>query len=190
VFKRSSCSACVCMDPPPPSKTALAEAFAPDTPGGFTLTYPARPGQAALRLAARRSSGAAAACGGRRKRRGRVQRGAQAAATDEERWGARSRGAAPKGLLVFPRNTNTALLVRAQKAPWTSSGLKTMGPAWRLRSRAFTPQASIMASGVRDDVSHEYTCFIRRSEDERTSSWSFPLRAWHYQRARTDPFRA
>jgi hypothetical protein len=42
-----------------------------------------------------------------------------------------------------------------------------MGPAWRLRPRAFTPPASIMASGVRDDVSHEYTCFIRRGEDER-----------------------
>jgi len=24
-----------------------------------------------------------------------------------------------------------------------------------------------MAAGVRDDVSHQYTCFIRRSEDER-----------------------
>jgi hypothetical protein len=42
--------------------------------------------RAALRLAARRSSGAAAACRGRRKHRGRVPRGAQEAATDEERW--------------------------------------------------------------------------------------------------------
>jgi hypothetical protein len=29
-----------------------------------------------------------------------------------------------------------------------------------------------MASGVRDDVSHEYTCFMRRGEDG-TSAWTF-----------------
>jgi hypothetical protein len=42
-----------------------------------------------------------------------------------------------------------------------------MGPGWHLQPRAFAPQASVMASGVRDDVSHDYTCFMRRGEDAR-----------------------
>jgi hypothetical protein len=41
--------------PPQPSKTALAEAFAPANPCGFTLVYPARHVQTALRHAAGRS---------------------------------------------------------------------------------------------------------------------------------------
>src|SRR4030095_9901569 len=54
-----------------------------------------------------------------------------------------------------------------KKTPLTLSGLKKMSPGWRLRPRAFAPQASVMAAGVRDDVSHEYTCFMRRGEDAR-----------------------
>jgi hypothetical protein len=42
-----------------------------------------------------------------------------------------------------------------------------MDPEKHLRLRAFAPQASVMASGVRDNVSHEYTCFMRRGEDAR-----------------------
>src|SRR3989441_12185954 len=57
--------------------------------------------------------------------------------------------------LFFPRNKNAALLVGAQKIPLTLSGLKKMGPGWHLRPRAFTPQASVMASGERDDVSKD-----------------------------------
>jgi|SRR5437899_7065439 len=72
-----------------------------------------------------------------------------------------------KCALFFPRNKNAALPVRAQKDPLTISGLKKMGPGWRLRPRDFAPQASVMASGVQDDVSHDYTCFIRRGEDAR-----------------------
>ena len=70
-----------------------------------------------------------------------------------------------KHVLKFPRNKNAALPVRAQKDPLTISGRKKMGPRWRLRPRAFAPQASVMASGVRDDVSHDYTCCMRRGED-------------------------
>src|SRR5215475_12038302 len=33
-------------------------------------------------------------------------------------------------------------------------------------SRAFAPQASVAASGVRDDGCHDSTCFIRWGEDE------------------------
>jgi hypothetical protein len=64
-------------------------------------------------------------------------------------------------VFTFPRNQNAALPVRAQKDPLTISGLKKMGPGWHLRPRAFAPQASVMATGVRDDVDHEYTCFMR-----------------------------
>src|SRR4029453_8613589 len=42
-----------------------------------------------------------------------------------------------------------------------------MGPGWRQRPRTFAPQASVMAAGVRDDVGHEYTCFMRGGEDIR-----------------------
>src|SRR5262245_12686992 len=42
-----------------------------------------------------------------------------------------------------------------------------MGPGWHLRSRACAPQARIMATGVREDVGHEYTCFMRGGEDAR-----------------------
>ena len=42
-----------------------------------------------------------------------------------------------------------------------------MGPGWRQRPRTFAPQASVMAAGVRDDVGHEYTCFMRGGEDAR-----------------------
>jgi hypothetical protein len=69
--------------------------------------------------------------------------------------------------LTFPRNKNAALPVRARKGPLTISGRKKMGPEWRFRPRAFAPQASVMASNVRDDVGHEYTCFMRRGEDAR-----------------------
>ena len=61
----------------------------------------------------------------------------------------------------FLRNKNAALPVRAQKIPLTLSGLKNMGPGWRQRPRTFAPQASVMATGVRDDVGYEYTCFMR-----------------------------
>ena len=57
-----------------------------------------------------------------------------------------------QGFITFPRNKNAALPVRAQKDPLTISGLKKMGPGWHLRPRAFAPQASVMASGVQDDV--------------------------------------
>ena len=67
----------------------------------------------------------------------------------------------------FLRNKNAALPVRAQKSPLTLSGLKKNGSRWRLRPRAFAPQASVMATGVREDVSHEYTGFMRRGEDAR-----------------------
>ncbi len=50
---------------------------------------------------------------------------------------------------------------------WLHNLLKKNGSRWHLRPRAFAPQASVMASGVRDDVSHEYTCFMRRGEDAR-----------------------
>ena len=53
------------------------------------------------------------------------------------------------------------------KSPLPISGLKKMGPGWRLRPRAFAPQASVMASSVRDAVGHEYTCFMRWGEDAR-----------------------
>src|SRR5215831_2831425 len=68
---------------------------------------------------------------------------------------------------TFPRNKNAALPVRAQKDPLTLSGLKKMDPGSHLRPRAFAPQASVMAAGVRDDVGREYTCFMRGGEDAR-----------------------
>src|ERR1051325_390248 len=37
---------------------------------------------------------------------------------------------------------------------------KNMGPGWRQRPRTFAPQASVMATGVWEDVGHEYTCFM------------------------------
>jgi hypothetical protein len=64
-----------------------------------------------------------------------------------------------EGLSSFPRNNNAALPVRAQKTPLTLSGLKKMAPGWRLRPRVFVPQARVRASGVREDMRHEYTCF-------------------------------
>ena len=67
----------------------------------------------------------------------------------------------------FLRNKNAALPARAQKIPLTLSGLKKIDPGWRLRPQAFAPQASVMAAGVRDDVGHEYTCFMRGGEDAR-----------------------
>src|SRR5215216_838614 len=67
----------------------------------------------------------------------------------------------------FIRNKNAALPVRAQKSPLTLSGLKKMGPRWRQRPRTFAPQASVMATGVWDDVGYEYTCFMRGGEDAR-----------------------
>src|SRR4029434_11242239 len=36
-----------------------------------------------------------------------------------------------------------------------------MGPRWHQRPRTFAPQASVVATGVREDVGYEYTCFIR-----------------------------
>jgi hypothetical protein len=78
-----------------PSKTTRAEVFAPDTPCGFTLRYPARPVQAALRRAAGPSgglpgglpqrAGGAAIGGGRRRGAGEGAAG----------------GVAPKGRLFF-----------------------------------------------------------------------------------------
>ena len=44
---------------------------------------------------------------------------------------------------------------------------KRMGPGWHQRPRTFAPQASVMATGVRDDVGYEYTCFMRGGEDAR-----------------------
>src|SRR5262252_1057306 len=67
----------------------------------------------------------------------------------------------------FLRNKNAALPARAQKSPLTLSGLKKIDPGWRQRPQAFAPQASVMAAGVRDDVGHEYTCFMRGGEDAR-----------------------
>src|SRR5215470_8270040 len=40
-----------------------------------------------------------------------------------------------------------------------------MGPGWRQRPRTFAPQASVVTAGVREDVGHEYTCFMRGGED-------------------------
>jgi hypothetical protein len=57
-----------------------------------------------------------------------------------------------------------------QKRRSTGQGAKSLlahqqpeknGSWWPMRPRAFAPQASVMASGVRDDVSHEYTYFMR-----------------------------
>src|SRR5262245_45817343 len=42
-----------------------------------------------------------------------------------------------------------------------------MGPGWHQRPRTFAPQASVMATGVRDNVGYEYTCFMRGGEDAR-----------------------
>src|SRR4029453_12252448 len=69
--------------------------------------------------------------------------------------------------LNFPRNKNAALPVRAQKDPLDHQQPQKIGPGWHLQPRAFAPQASVMASGVRDDVGHKYTCFMRRGEDAR-----------------------
>ena len=78
--------------------------------------------------------------------------------------------------VVFQRNQNATLPVRAQRTPLTISGLKKMGPGWRLWPQAFAPQASVMASSVRDDVSHEYTCFMRRGEGKRLHGRFYPQR--------------
>jgi hypothetical protein len=43
----------------------------------------------------------------------------------------------------------------------TLSGLKNIGPGRRQQPRTFAPQASVTATGVRDDVGYEYTCFMR-----------------------------
>src|SRR5262249_12083408 len=67
----------------------------------------------------------------------------------------------------FLRNKNAALPVRAQKGPLTLRGLQKMGPGWHQRPRTFAPQASVMATGVWDDVGYEYTCFMRGGEDAR-----------------------
>ena len=62
---------------------------------------------------------------------------------------------------------------------------KNMGPSWRQRPRTFAPQASVMAAGVREDVGHEYTCFMRGGEDARLhgrfSGWLFRMMilAWY-----------
>ena len=53
------------------------------------------------------------------------------------------------------------------KKPLDPQRPENNGPRWRLGPRAFAPQASVMASGVRDDVGHESTCFMRRGEDTR-----------------------
>jgi len=42
-----------------------------------------------------------------------------------------------------------------------------MDPGWPQWPRTFAPQASVMAAGVRDDVGHKYTCFMRGGEDAR-----------------------
>src|SRR5262249_37272816 len=42
---------------------------------------------------------------------------------------------------------------------------KSMGPRWRQQPRTLAPQASVMVTGVRDDVGYEYTCFMRGGED-------------------------
>src|SRR5712691_9678249 len=80
----------------------------------------------------------------------------------------------PESNMSLPRNKNAALPVKAQRNLLTISGLKKMGPRWRLQPRAFAPQASVMASGVRDDVSHNYTCFMRRGEDARLHERFYP----------------
>src|SRR5215472_8734531 len=67
----------------------------------------------------------------------------------------------------FLRNKNAVLPVRAQKGPLTLRGLQKMGPGWHQRPRTFAPQASVMATGVWDDVGYEYTCFMRGGEDAR-----------------------
>jgi hypothetical protein len=82
--------------PPQAFQTALAAAFAPDNPCGFSLPHPARHVQAALCRATHccEPLGWAAAA-----RRGRVQRGAQEVVASEERCGLRrvcSRGARAK----------------------------------------------------------------------------------------------
>src|SRR4029450_10760364 len=78
---------------------------------------------------------------------------ASGSAGDSRGRGGAGGGATGKGALYFPRNKNAALPSGGQKGRSATSALTKMGPRWRLRSRAFAPQASVMASGVRDDVS-------------------------------------
>src|SRR5713101_6590528 len=84
--------------------------------------------------------------------------------------------------LYFSHETKTPLYRSGRKkTPLTISGLKKMGPGWHLRPRAFAPQASVMAASVRDDVSHNYTCFMRRGEDARLHGrflYSAASRCW------------
>ncbi len=56
---------------------------------------------------------------------------------------------------------------QSTKRPLDHQRPEKMEPGWHLRPRAFAPQASVMATGVREDVSHEYTGFMRRGEDAR-----------------------
>jgi hypothetical protein len=73
--------------------------------------------------------------------------------------------AQPRATVLF---TKTPLYRSGRKkTPLTINGLKKIGPGWHLQPRAFAPQASVIAAGVRDNVSHEHTCFMRRGEDAR-----------------------
>ena len=41
-----------------------------------------------------------------------------------------------------------------------------MGHAWHLPLRAFVSQVNVVAASTREDVKHNYSCFIRRDEDK------------------------
>jgi hypothetical protein len=68
--------------------------------------------------------------------------------------------------LTFHRPTKQKRRSTSQgaKRPLTISGLKKNGSRMALWPRTFAPQASVMASGIRDEVGHEYTCFMRRGK--------------------------
>ena len=53
-----------------------------------------------------------------------------------------------------------------QKTPLTGSDLKKNGSRMAPSAIGFRIPSDIMASGVQDDTSHEYACFMRRDEDE------------------------
>jgi hypothetical protein len=71
--------------------------------------------------------------------------------------------------LTFHRPTKQKRRSTSQgaKGPLNHQWPEKNGSRMALRPRTFASQASVMASGVRDDVGHEYTCFMRRGEDAR-----------------------
>jgi hypothetical protein len=69
--------------------------------------------------------------------------------------------------IAHAHETPTPLSQSGHKKPLDPQRPKKMDPGWLLQPRTFAPQARVMAAGVRNDVCHEYTCFIWRGEDAR-----------------------